>query len=110
VRRIADPVITVRRKEPDLFRSGRARYRIAEPLITFYQAIMSREWARLELGGAAAVWPGADAEAVGTPAMATRRPSRLALIRSVSRCEWARHGWRTSAAAGHHGPFGKRIF
>ncbi len=31
-------------KEPDLFRSGRARYRIAEPLITFYQAIISREW------------------------------------------------------------------
>jgi AAA+ ATPase superfamily predicted ATPase len=48
-------------KEPDLFRSGRARYRIAEPLITFYQAIMSREWARLELGGGTAVWPGARA-------------------------------------------------
>ena len=26
------------------------RYRIAEPLVTFYQAIMSRKWARLELG------------------------------------------------------------
>ena len=48
-------------REPDLFRSGRARYRIAEPLITFYQAIMSREWARLELGGGPAVWPGARA-------------------------------------------------
>lgn len=48
-------------KEPDMFRSGRARYRIAEPLITFYQAIMSREWARLELGGGPAVWPGARA-------------------------------------------------
>jgi hypothetical protein len=48
-------------KEPDLFRSGRARYRIAEPLITFYQAIMSREWARLELGGGSAVWSGACA-------------------------------------------------
>jgi len=48
-------------KEPDLFRSGRARYRIAEPLITFYQAIMSRDWARLELGGGSAVWPGARA-------------------------------------------------
>jgi hypothetical protein len=46
-------------KEPDLFRSGRARYRIAEPLITFYQAIMSREWARLELGGGPVVWPSA---------------------------------------------------
>ncbi len=48
-------------KETDLFRSGRARYRIAEPLITFYQAIMSREWARLELGGGATVWPAARA-------------------------------------------------
>ena len=48
-------------KEPDLFRSGRARYRIAEPLVTFYQAIMSREWARLEVGGAPDVWPGARA-------------------------------------------------
>ena len=46
-------------KEPDRFRSGRARYRIAEPLITFYQAIMGREWARLELGGGPVVWPGA---------------------------------------------------
>jgi len=48
-------------KEPDLFRSGRPWYRIAEPLITFYQAIMSREWARLEFGGGATVWPGARA-------------------------------------------------
>lgn len=48
-------------REPDLFRSGRARYRIAEPLVTFYQAIMSRQWARLELGGAQAVWPGVRA-------------------------------------------------
>ncbi len=48
-------------REPDLLRAGRSRYRIAEPLIAFYQAIMSREWARLELGGASAVWPGARA-------------------------------------------------
>lgn len=48
-------------KEPDLFRSGRARYRIAEPLVTFYQAIMSRAWARLELGGGPVFWPGARA-------------------------------------------------
>ena len=43
-------------REPDLFRSGRARYRITEPLVTFYQAVMSREWARLEIGDAPAVW------------------------------------------------------
>jgi AAA+ ATPase superfamily predicted ATPase len=48
-------------KEPDLFRQGRARYRVAEPLITFYQAIMSREWARLELGDGPIVWRGARA-------------------------------------------------
>jgi AAA+ ATPase superfamily predicted ATPase len=43
-------------KEPDLFRSGRATYRIAEPLITFYQSIMSRDWARLERGDGTTVW------------------------------------------------------
>lgn len=48
-------------REPDLFRSGRVQYRIAEPLVTFYQAVMSREWARLEIGDAPAVWPGARA-------------------------------------------------
>ena len=47
-------------REPDQFRAGRATYRIAEPLITFYQAIMSRDWARLELGDAATVWRGAQ--------------------------------------------------
>ena len=47
-------------REPDLFRSGRARYRITEPLITFYQAIMSRDWARLELGGGPTVWRGSQ--------------------------------------------------
>jgi hypothetical protein len=48
-------------REPDMFRTGRARYRIAEPLITFYQAIMRRDWARLELGDGTAVWRGARA-------------------------------------------------
>jgi AAA+ ATPase superfamily predicted ATPase len=47
-------------REPDLFRSGRATYRIAEPLITFYQAVMARDWARLELGNGAVVWQGAQ--------------------------------------------------
>ena len=48
-------------REPDLFRSGRAEYRIVEPLITFYQAVMNREWTRLERGDAAAVWQGSRA-------------------------------------------------
>ncbi|MFI7642987.1 ATP-binding protein [Nonomuraea sp. NPDC049400] len=44
------------RREPDLFRSGRARYRIVEPLITFYEAIMRRRWPELEIHRAEAVW------------------------------------------------------
>src|SRR6202046_1797610 len=47
-------------KQPDLFRSGRATYRIAEPLVTFYQSIMSRDWARLELGDGPLVWLGSQ--------------------------------------------------
>lgn len=43
-------------REPDLFRAGRARYRIVEPLITFYEAIMRRRWAELEANRAEAVW------------------------------------------------------
>ena len=50
-------------KEPDLFRSGGIRYRIVEPLVTFYQAIMSRDWARLE--------------SVTDPAVLARRPTPL---------------------------------
>ncbi len=43
-------------KEPDLFRPARSAYRITEPLITFYEAIMRPEWFRLESGQAEAVW------------------------------------------------------
>jgi hypothetical protein len=43
-------------REPDLFRPGRATYRVTEPLITFYEAIMRPEWFRLESGMAEAVW------------------------------------------------------
>jgi uncharacterized protein len=45
-------------RQPDLFRSGRSTYRIVEPLVTFYQSIMSRDWARLELGDGPMVWRG----------------------------------------------------
>jgi hypothetical protein len=51
---LEDAALIVR--EPDLFRSGRATYRITEPLITFYEAVMRRRWAELELGLADAVW------------------------------------------------------
>ncbi len=49
------------RREPDAFRSGRSVYRVAEPLITFYQVIMRPQWALLESGRAQMVW--ADAKA-----------------------------------------------
>jgi AAA+ ATPase superfamily predicted ATPase len=44
------------RREPDLFRAGRSTYRIAEPLITFYQVVMRPQWGLLESGRAAMVW------------------------------------------------------
>lgn len=43
-------------REPDLFRSGRSTYRIAEPLITFYQVVMRPQWGLLESGRAVKVW------------------------------------------------------
>jgi uncharacterized protein len=49
------------RREPDVFRSGRSRYRVAEPLITFYQVVMRPQWGLLESGRARAVWPDAKA-------------------------------------------------
>ncbi|OLB78657.1 MAG: ATPase [Actinobacteria bacterium 13_2_20CM_2_71_6] len=45
-------------REPDLFRPGRSRYRIVEPLITFYEAIMRRRWSELEIHRAESVWAG----------------------------------------------------
>ncbi|HEX9030586.1 MAG TPA: ATP-binding protein [Streptosporangiaceae bacterium] len=49
------------RREPDVLRKGRSTYRITEPLITFYQAIMRPQWAALELGAAWQVWQSARA-------------------------------------------------
>ena len=43
-------------REPDLFRRGRWTYRVAEPLVNFYEAVMRAEWSRLEAGQAAEVW------------------------------------------------------
>jgi AAA+ ATPase superfamily predicted ATPase len=55
---LEDAALIVR--EPDLFRTGRATYRITEPLITFYEAVMRRRWPELELGLADAVWQAAQ--------------------------------------------------
>ncbi len=43
-------------REPDVFRRGRSTYRVIEPLINFYEAVMRPEWSRLESGQAEAVW------------------------------------------------------
>ncbi|MFG2991114.1 ATP-binding protein [Streptomyces sp. NPDC048257] len=43
-------------READLFRAGKSQYRITEPLINFYEAVMRPAWARLESGHAAEVW------------------------------------------------------
>ncbi len=49
------------RRDPDVLRSGRSTYRIAEPLLTFYHVAMRPEWARLETGHAGPVWRNARA-------------------------------------------------
>ncbi|MFF7881878.1 ATP-binding protein [Streptomyces sp. NPDC020794] len=43
-------------REVDVFRAGKSQYRITEPLINFYEAVMRPAWARLESGQAAEVW------------------------------------------------------
>lgn len=43
-------------RELDVFRAGKSQYRITEPLINFYEAVMRPAWARLESGQAAEVW------------------------------------------------------
>ncbi|SUA47979.1 Predicted ATPase (AAA+ superfamily) [Nocardia africana] len=43
-------------RETDPFSRGKSTYRIAEPLIVFYEAIMRREWTRLERGNTEAAW------------------------------------------------------
>jgi AAA+ ATPase superfamily predicted ATPase len=43
-------------RDPDVFRRGRFTYRVAEPLINFYEAIMRPEWFRLEAGQAEGIW------------------------------------------------------
>ncbi|QSB17418.1 ATP-binding protein [Natronosporangium hydrolyticum] len=56
-------------REPDAFRSGRGRYRIVEPLITFYEAVMRPAWTRLERRQARRAWaeakPRFQAQVVG---------------------------------------------
>ncbi|MBH0780145.1 AAA family ATPase [Nocardia bovistercoris] len=48
-------------READPFNRGKSTYRIAEPLIVFYEAIMRREWTRLERGNTEAAWRNSQA-------------------------------------------------
>ncbi|MGW7358631.1 AAA family ATPase [Streptomyces sp. NPDC054802] len=43
-------------READVFRAGKSQYRITEPLINFYEAVMRPSWARLESGQGVDVW------------------------------------------------------
>jgi AAA+ ATPase superfamily predicted ATPase len=43
-------------RNADIFRKGRPVYRIAEPLITFYETVMRPRWSVLELGRAQRAW------------------------------------------------------
>ncbi|MDR2985855.1 MAG: ATP-binding protein [Nocardiopsaceae bacterium] len=43
-------------RDSDPLRKGRSLYRICEPLIMFYEAVMRREWTRLERGDPGAAW------------------------------------------------------
>jgi AAA+ ATPase superfamily predicted ATPase len=48
-------------RETDPFRKGRSLYRITEPLIIFYEAVMRREWTRLDRGDTAGAWRNSQA-------------------------------------------------
>jgi uncharacterized protein len=43
-------------REPDVFRRGRSTYKVCEPLLTFYQAVMRPRWTALDLGEAQRAW------------------------------------------------------
>jgi AAA+ ATPase superfamily predicted ATPase len=73
-------------RETDAFRAGRARYRITEPLITFYEAVMRPRWADLEIGLAAEVW----ADARPTFAAQVLGPHFEGLCREFARTEGRR--------------------
>lgn len=44
------------RRDPDLLHANRSTYAVAEPLVTFYEAIMKPDWGLLESGFAENVW------------------------------------------------------
>jgi uncharacterized protein len=54
-------------READIFRAGKSEYRITEPLINFYEAVMRPVWARLESGQAREVWAQSAERALRAP-------------------------------------------
>ncbi|GAT66364.1 ATP-binding protein [Planomonospora sp. ID91781] len=48
-------------RQSDPFHGRRSSFRIAEPLIAFYEAVMRREWTRLERGNRVAAWGNSQA-------------------------------------------------
>jgi uncharacterized protein len=56
---LEDSQLITRKADP--FRKGRSLYRITEPLIVFYEAVMRREWTRLERGDTAGAWRNSQA-------------------------------------------------
>ena len=52
-------------RQADAFRDGRFLYRIDEPLIGFYEAVMRRAWTALDRGLAAQVWRSSQARFLG---------------------------------------------
>jgi hypothetical protein len=77
-------------READVFRAGRTRYHITEPLITFYEAIMRPRWADLESGLGADVW----ADTRPTFGSQVAGPHFEALCREFARAE-GRHVFGT---------------
>jgi hypothetical protein len=83
-------------REPDVFRRGRSRYRIVEPLITFYEAVMRSRWAELEIHRGEQVWQSTQgtflAQVVGPHFEALCRGFALEAGAAVfnGSCLWAR--------------------
>jgi AAA+ ATPase superfamily predicted ATPase len=72
-------------RDADVFRDNRPTYRIAEPLIGFYHAIMRPVWDQLERpGNAARVWHASRRRSAGTGPCTTPSPSCSAASRPVS--------------------------
>lgn len=54
------------RREPDLFKDNRTSYRIAEPMVTFYHAVMRPIWSELEdMEDEPRLWRGSQRRFVG---------------------------------------------